>query len=648
MNMKIKIVSRKSNLALIQVNEVLQELSGIDFDIKTLDSFGDKHKEISLMDCKIPDFFTRELDDELLRGLADISIHSAKDLPFPFNPNLEVIALTKQLDGRDCLVTKDNILLKDMKPLTKIGASSTNRICEIKNIRDDLDFVSIRGSIEERLKYIENGEADSVVVAVCALKRLGLEHKITQILPFPAHPLQGMLAVISQKNKPLLKKIFRKIDNRLNYGKVYLIGAGVGDIDFLTVKAVKVLKKAGVIYYDDLVNPQILDFCIGEKIYCGKRKGAHHLEQEKINKLLYESAISGKTVIRLKSGDPFIFGRGGEETGFLMENLVDVEIIPGITSVSGAASIYNIPVTLRGVSDSLHLFTGHNSSDGNSKGIKPGTSVYYMAGTKLEDLKSKLIISGFKKNSDVALVSKLGFLDEKIEITSLERVELTKLETPLLVVIGDSVKHIRIKDKILYTGLDIDNFNVKFIERLINYPLIKVQKFENQDPLVATDYDAFVFTSKNAVKFFYEKYSTNGKPIFAIGNSTKLEIEKYGDRALFIPDKADSIELSKLIKTKDFKNILYPCSNLSENDIHKIDCVKKHIIYEVNYIDQQVLDFNEFSGIIFTSPSTIDSFYKIYKRFPDHFIYYVLGVITMNKLLEYGIKEEVIVNVCQI
>ncbi|HNS25969.1 MAG TPA: uroporphyrinogen-III C-methyltransferase, partial [Methanobacteriaceae archaeon] len=141
---------------------------------------------------------------------------------------------------------------------------------------------------------------------------------------------------------------------------VYLVGAGPGDPELVTIKAIKVLKKADVVIYDRLANEKILEEAAGAKlIYVGKKAGVHHKTQDEINQILIHEGQKYDTVVRLKGGDPFVFGRGGEEMLALLENGIEVEVVPGVTSAIGVPGTIGLPVTHRGVATSFTVVTGH-------------------------------------------------------------------------------------------------------------------------------------------------------------------------------------------------------------------------------------------------------------------------------------------------
>ncbi|SFZ99012.1 Uroporphyrinogen-III methyltransferase [hydrothermal vent metagenome] len=233
-------------------------------------------------------------------------------------------------------------------------------------------------------------------------------------------------------------------------GKVYLTGAGPGDIELLTVKALRVVKEADVIIYDRLANPDILieakDGC--EFIYVGKEDSHHTLPQEEINEVIYQAALKHENVVRLKGGDPFVFGRGGEEGIYLYDRGIKFEFIPGITSAIAVPEYAGIPVTHRGVTVSFRVVTGHESGGKDHSQIpwenykSDDTIIFLMGLHKLEKIASKLMEIGKPKDYPVAVISRGTRVDEKTVVGTLENIyeKAKDLPTPALIVVGEVVK----------------------------------------------------------------------------------------------------------------------------------------------------------------------------------------------------------------
>ncbi len=235
-------------------------------------------------------------------------------------------------------------------------------------------------------------------------------------------------------------------------GKVYLTGAGPGDIELLTVKALRVVKEADVIIYDHLANPDILKEAKSgcDFIYVGKEEGHHILPQDKINEVIYQNALKHDIVVRLKGGDPLVFGRGGEEAKYLREHGVDYEFIPGITSAISVPAYAGIPVTHRGVSVSFKVITGHEAPNKRNSQIdwqslkSNGTIVFLMGLHNIKNIAKKLIEIGRDANTPVAVISRGTTKEQRVVVGNLgdiyDKVTLTKLPTPALIVVGDVVK----------------------------------------------------------------------------------------------------------------------------------------------------------------------------------------------------------------
>lgn len=233
-------------------------------------------------------------------------------------------------------------------------------------------------------------------------------------------------------------------------GKVYLTGAGPGDIELLTLKALRVIKAADVIIYDRLANPDILEEAKSgcEFVYVGKEDGRHIMPQDDINETIYQNALKHENVVRLKGGDPFVFGRGGEEAIYLLQRDVKFEIIPGITSAISAPAYAGIPVTHRGVAVSFRVVTGHESPNKKVSQIPwdnfktDDTIIFLMGLHNLPQISKKLMEIGKSADYPVAVISKGTTKDQSVVVGTLENiVEKAKdIHTPALIVVGRVVE----------------------------------------------------------------------------------------------------------------------------------------------------------------------------------------------------------------
>lgn len=231
--------------------------------------------------------------------------------------------------------------------------------------------------------------------------------------------------------------------------KVYLTGAGPGDVELLTLKAVKAIQNADILIYDRLVNPEILELVKKEceLVYVGKEDKKHTLPQEDINELIYQASLKYENVVRLKGGDPFVFGRGAEEALYLKQRGIKFEIIPGITSAIAVPAYAGIPVTHRGLTTSFRVVTGHENPKKKISQIEwktflnDETIIFLMGYHNIEIISSKLLSLGKRKDYPCAVISKGTTTEQKVVVGTLEDiVEKSKdLPTPVMIIIGEVV-----------------------------------------------------------------------------------------------------------------------------------------------------------------------------------------------------------------
>lgn len=233
-------------------------------------------------------------------------------------------------------------------------------------------------------------------------------------------------------------------------GQVYLVGAGPGDPDLLTFRALRLMQKADVVVYDRLVSPQILELVRrdAEKIYVGKAKSNHTVPQDDINQLMVDEAKKGNRVVRLKGGDPFIFGRGGEEIQALIQHGIEFQVVPGITAASGAASYAGIPLTHRSHAQSVVFATGHlkdGSINLNWQALAQvnQTIVFYMGLTGLSVICDQLIEHGLPKETPIALIQSATTEDQVVVTGNLKNIldnpAVESLQPPTLIIVGTVV-----------------------------------------------------------------------------------------------------------------------------------------------------------------------------------------------------------------
>jgi uroporphyrinogen III methyltransferase/synthase len=358
-------------------------------------------------------------------------------------------------------------------------------------------------------------------------------------------------------------------------GKVYIVGAGPGDIGLLTVKGLRCLRKAEVVVYDFHLNAQVLNYIShdAEFIYAGKRGGHHTMTQDEINGILIEKAKEGKIICRLKGGDPFIFGRGGEEAEALSREGIEFDVVPGVSSSVAAPAYAGIPLTHRLYSSSFAVIPGYeditkkeSAIDWSKLSTGVGTLVFLMAVKNIALITEKLIENGRSPDTPVAVIRWGTRPDQKTVIGTLKNIsEIIKekdIKPPATMVVGDVVK---LRDalqwyekkslfghRVLVTREHMEGFEPleELGAEIIEFPSIEVVppvSYKELDKSIdhIDTYDWLIFTSRNGVKYFFKRFfdrdrdirDLKGIKICAIGSKTAEEIKKYGIKTDLIPDE---------------------------------------------------------------------------------------------------------------
>ncbi len=360
-------------------------------------------------------------------------------------------------------------------------------------------------------------------------------------------------------------------------GIVYLVGAGPGDPGLLTLRGAECLRKADVVIYDHLANPDLLSHAReeAEKIYAGKEGGRHTLKQDEINRLMVERAGAGLKVVRLKGGDPFLFGRGGEEAEFLVEAGVPFEVIPGVSSALAAPAYAGIPLTHRDRSSSAAFVTGHAAEgkpglsfswEGLARGVE--TLVFLMGVGNLSEISERLMAAGRSAETPIAVI-RWGTTPQQETVTGtlgdiVSKVQKAELGPPGVIVVGEVVglrdrlnwfeRRPLFGNRIVVTRAREQASAFADLLRaygadVVEFPTISIFPPDGWESLdAAIDrldvYDWVVFTSVNGVRFFLERLKVSGKDaralsqkkLCAIGPATGAALEGVGLRADLIPE----------------------------------------------------------------------------------------------------------------
>lgn len=444
-------------------------------------------------------------------------------------------------------------------------------------------------------------------------------------------------------------------------GKVWLVGAGPGDIGLFTLKGMEVLQQAEVVVYDSLVGQGVLAKVptTARLIDVGKRADKHTMPQEQINQVLLEEAQKGQRVVRLKGGDPFLFGRGGEELELLTVNGIPYEIVPGVTSSIAVPAYNGIPVTHRDFCSSVHIITGHRRAgkeyDIDFKALvnTKGTLVFLMGIAALSDICFGLLEAGMDPAMPAAVLQKGTTADQKRVVATVatlkEEVDRQGIETPAIIVVG---KVCRLADEFgWYEKLPLAGWKVlvtrpkgrssRTAEELrrrgaevLELPSIRTVPLEDQSTLVhafeeISSYQWIVFTSPTGVEIFFDELkkahkdirSLAGARIAAIGQGTAKVLEDRGILVDLIPEVYDGESLGEAlaVKLQGGEKILLPRARKGNQKLVKIlkeqggqvsDIPTYDTVYEKSsliHIDREI-ESDSIDCVVFTSASTVKGF----------------------------------------
>lgn len=445
----------------------------------------------------------------------------------------------------------------------------------------------------------------------------------------------------------------------MNNGIVYLVGAGPGDPGLITLRGVECLKMADVVIYDYLANEQLLNHAPSdaERIYAGKIGGRHNQDQEEINHLLVEKGLAGKRVVRLKGGDPFVFGRGGEECEALAATGVPFEIVPGVTAAVGASAYSGIPLTHRDFTASVAFVTGQEGKGKDESGIDwdrlslgNGTVVFYMGITTLRRNMQRMIEHGRNPETPVALVRWATTQNQRVLTGTLadiaDRAHAVGFKPPAVTIVGNVVtlrKQLRWFDNRPLSGKTIvvtraadqaGEFSARLQREgatVLECPtirLIEPDSWHELDRTIAelSSFDWLILTSANATRFFFQRLTYNGYDarvlaqckVCAVGPKTADVIRAYGINPDLIPAdyKAEGIIAALSATPLKGKRLLFPHADLAREiiprELEKRGAIVATPVAYRNTLPERVcpetifaLEKRTVDAITFTSSSTV-------------------------------------------
>ncbi len=469
-------------------------------------------------------------------------------------------------------------------------------------------------------------------------------------------------------------------------GKVFLVGAGPGDPNLLTVRAAELIASADVVATDALVAPEIIARIpkSAEIIFVGKRSGAHSVPQDQTNRLLIEKARQGKRVVRLKGGDPFVFGRGGEEAEELAAASIDFEIVPGISSAIAGPAYAGIPVTHRSHATSVTLVTGHESDettgvDWQALARLSGTIVFLMGVGNLPMIVRKLRENGAPASRPIALISKATTAQQRTVTGTLENIEqrAADIATPALIVVGgvvqlhDAINWFESKPlfgkRVVVTRAREQASELKRLleeagAEVVQFPTIEIvppTSFDSLDGVIAAigDYQWLIFTSSNGVDFFFDRLRHHGKDarclagvmVAAVGESTANDLRLRGIDPDLVPAKFQSTALLPLLDENQ-KGIRTAVVRAAQGRDELIDELRRRggevdlaIAYETKRVTAAAADLHDIDIVTFTSGSTVDNFFEVVpdKKIVDRAMLASIGPTTSEAIRRHGREPHV-------
>ena len=482
-------------------------------------------------------------------------------------------------------------------------------------------------------------------------------------------------------------------------GKVWLAGAGPGDAGLLTVKTKELIRKADVIVYDALISTEIMSLIPNEKecIYVGKRSGNHVVPQDEINQILLEQALRGKKVLRLKGGDPFVFGRGGEELELLVEHDIPFEIVPGITSAVSVPAYAGIPITHRDYTSSFHVITGHARKDGVSRIdyealVKfGGTLVFLMGISSMPDICRGLLEAGMRPDMPAAVLER-GTTSRQRKVIAdvqhlVEKAEEAKIQTPAIIVVGEVcgleaafswAEKRRLGGRQFLITRPKQNSSTlaarlrEYGAQVLEVPSISTRPIPHNEKLREAVLEQgakerwLVFSSPIGVQTFFDQMAELDLDmrnlmqdgcvlkIAAIGNTTGRELRKYGLHADVVPQVFNAKELGEAVaaaatpgsrviiaRAKEGSKELIP--PLEAAGLSVADIATYETVYEVNEIlageIKKAVTAGEVDAVTFTSGSTVRGFVNSIRDIDYTAIRAVcIGEQTAAEAAKYGMQ----------
>jgi uroporphyrinogen III methyltransferase/synthase len=822
--MKIRFGTRGSKLALFQTQGIINriksrfpDLVSEEIVIKTL---GDRVTDMPLFQVGGQGLFIKEIEEALHDGRIDIAVHSLKDVPNHLGAGLILGALSSREDPRDALISLSGLPFDRLPPGARIGTSSLRRRAQLAALRPDLTFLDMRGNLDTRLRKLEEGQADALILAAAGLTRLDLQGRITEFfaidrlvpavgqgilglecrardlpslapfleviedpdataaanaertflrrlqggcqVPLAAHAVvvADTLSISAFLADPGGKKVARaevsgprrqadflgeqaaerllehgaadilqewresvaalaptaspplnsfnsqiSLDSAVNNGetpvlatprphshrgRVFLVGAGPGDPGLITVRGLQLVRAAEVIVHDALGAVSFLDEASpqAELIDAGKRSGCHTLSQDEINAVLIRKGQEGKMVVRLKGGDPMVFGRGGEEAEALKKAGIPFEVIPGVTSAIAGPTYAGIPITHRGFTSEFAVVTGHEADtrSGNESGppwksLAGLRSLVFLMGVKqLPEISRHLMEAGMPPETPVALIEQattptqrtiLGTLRTIAEIAATARI------TPPAIILIGQVASLRDqcswfeKRPLFGRSIIVTRSRHQAAEfcrnletlgaRVFPFPTIRVEPLPFDTAFAPVlkhlnDIRHLVFSSVNGAELFCAHLRTagldgralSGKRIICIGSVTADRFREKGLIPDFVPARFVAEEMLPafsgtptgevaILGAEQSRDALAPLLSERGWKIHHLPLYRTRKEDNPNPAALEELRLGKIDAVTFSSSSTVDGFMEFISR--ENIVPSTIPAIAIGPITEKTVRE---------
>ncbi|MCI8342296.1 MAG: hydroxymethylbilane synthase [Firmicutes bacterium] len=527
------------------------------------------------------------------------------------------------------------------------------------------------------------------------------ERHVLSLLSANCHSAAGVHAQIENGfmtmkgfcGKSGIKTVTEKAENFMRAAKklaqaiqsencVYIVGAGCGTWDLITVRGIELIKNCDTIIYDSLIDKSLLSHAKKDCriIFVGKRGHSPHISQEQINSTLIDEAKKGGKIVRLKGGDPFVFGRGGEEALCLKKAGIPFEVVPGVTSSTAAALFAGIPVTHRGTSQSFTVVTGRTANGFDGENFKTlaaleGTLVFVMGVGNVRQIAKKLIENGKSPQTQCAVIMNGGFHNMKTvkaELCSIaDETEKAKIGAPAVIVVGpvcslDFSKTVKKPLDGVTVGVTGTSEFAKKLSSLLwqegaktyDACTMSVCETKNSSKLEKAlaninEYSCIAFTSSNAVKTFFKTMRDSGKDIRSLGNitfaaigaGTAATLREHGITADIVPEEYTSRCLGKIIGEKFSQNekILIPrAANASPELTKQLKNYEEIEIYTLEH--SKSVDVTKADFITFASAKGVETFFENQSLNGAKAI--AIGPVTANALREKGVENMAVAENC--